>query len=266
LGRAAIENRRLGGWWEGKKPALVMLKQALPMSMAAQSSDANRPVKASPAVLMVGLLSGSPATYNMKMRSSNPFADDPLPEGVVRLAPAVDSLNPYAAPSCADGGPGNDPGVGLWRDGRHLVMHLDARFPPRCLTTNEPGTILRKETVNWCYPIDWGMRQLVVEYFISPTEKARIARVRGQGLMLAGVSLLLIILLMGVSLSSPRFGSIDSWLFFFFLLGGAILVGLSKAWRAGKHLEFVQARKSYLWLTGPNEAFLSSLPAWPGLN
>lgn len=199
--------------------------------------------------------------------SPNPFADDPLPDGVVRLQSAVDPLDPYAAPPSADEyRPPLDPGVGLWRDGKYLVMHLDAEFPPRCLATNEPGTIRRNQSVNWCYPIDWSTRNLKIEYSISPAEQQRIGRARRLSLIIAGVSLLCFISLTGISSDYLEMIGFERWKGLMYCgLGAAILGGVAQAWRAGKHLEFVRARKSYLWFTGPKEPFLNSLPVWPGL-
>jgi len=43
-------------------------------------------------------------------------------------------INPYASPQEAGGYEGRTPyGVGVWRDGRLLVMHKDAKLPPICI-------------------------------------------------------------------------------------------------------------------------------------
>ena len=198
--------------------------------------------------------------------SPNPFADDPLPEGVVRLRSAVDPLDPYAAPPSAEEyRPPVDPGVGLWRDGNYLVMHLDADFPARCLATNEPTSIRRQQSLSWCYPIDWNTRTLPLEYFISPAEQQRMKRTRRIGLLMAGVAAA--VLVGGWQLSAEEvelhWGRWRAILF-----GGLLVVlfgGLGKAWKPGLSLQFIRARKSYLWLSGPKSAFLNSLPTWPGL-
>lgn len=198
--------------------------------------------------------------------SPNPFADDPLPEGVVRLRSAVDPLDPYAAaPSAEEYHPPVDPGVGLWRDGNYLVMHLDADFPARCLATNEPTSIRRKQSLSWCYPIDWNTRTLPLEYFISPAEQQRMKRTRRIGLIVAGVVAVVMIVAWQIPAAAVglHLGRLRAILFGCLMV--AFFSSLGKVWKPGLSLQFVRARKSYLWLSGPKPAFLNSLPTWPGL-
>lgn len=198
--------------------------------------------------------------------SPNPFADEPLPAGVVRLQSAVNPLDPYAAPPSADEyRPPSDPGVGLWREGKYLVMHLNSGFPLRCLATNEPTDIRRTQTISWCYPIDWNTRSLKVEYFISPTELARRKRVRRIGLLVAGVVFLAAVALWQIP-AGATFLQFERWGPLAYIgLAVAFFGGAVKAWQPGVQLQFVRARKSYLWFSGPGAAFLDSLPIWPGL-
>jgi hypothetical protein len=78
------------------------------------------------------------------MTSPNPFADDPSPPEQVRLHSAADPLNPYAAPAGTDPARKSQPGIGMWRDGPLVVMHVRATFPDRCVFTNEPTESLRR--------------------------------------------------------------------------------------------------------------------------
>jgi hypothetical protein len=199
--------------------------------------------------------------------SPNPFADEPLPDHVVRLRSAADPLDPYAAPPSADEyRPPANPGVGLWRDGNYVVMHLDVEFPRRCLATNEPTASRRQQKLSWSYAIDWSSRTLKLEFGISPAEQQRMKLVRRRALVIAAVPVAVFIVLRLFPEMTIENMGLSGWTSpIYFGLAAAFFGAASHAWNPGITLQFVRARKSYLWLSGAKPAFLESLQIWPGL-
>ena len=199
------------------------------------------------------------------MTSPNPFADEPQPTNVVRLQSAADPLDPYAAPAGAEEYRRPvDPGVGVWRDGDFLVVHLDADFPRRCLLTNAPTNKRQWQTITWSYAIDWSQRHTSFTYGMSPAIWNRNRRVR-HAAAAAGMLAFLSLLVMGLvprdfNLLQGNYGAVV-------LIGlmAVIVIAILLCWHWGYPLRFVKARQSYLWLSGGGQAFLNSLPVWPGL-
>jgi hypothetical protein len=190
----------------------------------------------------------------------NPFADEPLPTKGPRLQ-STDPLNPYAAPATSEEyNPAPAPGIGMWRDGALLVMHIQAVFPNRCLITGEETTLHRWQGVRWYYPIDWSTRTLHVEYATSPAARRKIARGRIVSFLIAAAgALVLFTSVLGYETLLPLLGG---WGIFICIV--TIVAGLHYGLDAGRVLRFQRVRYPYLWLTGVQQPFLSTLPEWPG--
>lgn len=199
--------------------------------------------------------------------SPNPFADDPRTADAQRLQSAADPLNPYAAPVNAEALERPEV-VGVWRDGQLLVMHRRAPLPEVCIVTGQPTAQRHWQTMRWHQPVDWGQRALIVEYGILP-EVLRMER--GVPIIpLIGSVAAWIVTMVGCSLFASLQGLQGQEAEDVMTLGiviGSILTGLCflpviVKRRQSKRLTLVAVEKHYVWLSGPSEAFLRTLPPW----
>src|SRR5689334_15396307 len=111
------------------------------------------------------------------MSSQNPFADEPLPEHAVRLQSAADPLDPYAAPAgTAEYQTDRDPGVGMWRDGKWLVMHREAEFPLRCIFSNLEAETFGKQSITWAHLNDLRGQTVKLNYGLTFACRSRMRR------------------------------------------------------------------------------------------
>jgi hypothetical protein len=197
----------------------------------------------------------------------NPFADDPPPQHVTRLQSAADPLNPYAAPTSPESQERPEV-VGVWRDGPLLVMHRRAILPEVCVVTGEPTTHRHWETLHWRLPVDWGGRALIVEYGIQP----HIQRA-GRKFPLLSVAISAIVWIVSLAVASgyiyeSQLGIEESISAYqVAMLLSSILTGLCFlptiiTRRQKKCIELVNVERHYVWLRGPGEAFLQTLPPW----
>lgn len=205
----------------------------------------------------------------------------------------MSDVNPYAAPPEWDS---SDPDavamaelvdeygqtIGVWRSGRILVMHKQARLPDRCVKTNQPtGPDERwRHTFIWCH---WAVilgllvnlilvlilylifrKKATVEMGLirSRLSRRRRALLGGWMLILAGfVGFFLFLIPMFDSRSEPN-------PIYLFLLGASVITGIvGLVWAsigssivAPKHID-----KHYIRLKGVHPDYLAMLPEWPGL-
>lgn len=77
-----------------------------------------------------------------------------MPESNPFIVPS-NEVNPYAAPSAAShpiGAPATS--VGIWREGKTLVMHKQASLPDVCIKSNETTDGYRlKRKLSWHHPL-----------------------------------------------------------------------------------------------------------------
>ena len=197
------------------------------------------------------------------MSTPNPFADDPLPEHAVRLKSVADPLDPYAAPAgMAEYKTDRDPGVGMWRDGKWLVMHREAEFPPRCIFTNLEAETYGKQSISWAYLNDWRGQTVKLNYGLTMASRDRMRRMLAIVILVAVAAFAMIFLLVGVRVNADGPLAALGPLFLLCLL--VIGVSLKFAWNAVNPLNYVSSKKSYVWLSGAGMPFLNSLPPWPG--
>jgi hypothetical protein len=182
---------------------------------------------------------------------------------VPNRAPEIDP-NPYAPSAVAEPYDrreyeGDLPAeVGLWRDGRLVVMHVDARWPAICVKTGEPAVgshivkISRLDLASW-----WRREEIDIAVRLGPRWYWLVTRCRW---ILLGVGLLLLPATMSIVLV---------WRGFWFpleaiivaLLGKFILIAIGGS--LGDVVVLQKSRGSYLWLAGAREPFLAQLPPWP---
>jgi hypothetical protein len=190
--------------------------------------------------------------------SPNPFADEPLPENVVRLTSVADPLDPYAAP------PGlneyktdRDPGVGVWRDGKSVVMHYQAALPPRCIVTNDPTETFGKQSITWAHLNDLRGKTVRLNYGLSSAIYHRRRRTVIAAFVASVVALGPALLLL----------EDEFWMTAMVLLAlVSFVIALRIAWKAACPLTYVSSQQNYVWLAGASPAFLDSLPNWPGFH
>ena len=202
--------------------------------------------------------------------NSNPFADEPL-QPAQRLQSAADPLNPYAAPVAAE--PGKRPEVvGTWRDGSLLVMHRRATLPELCIVTGAPTKQRHWQTLRWHQPVDWENRALIVEFGIDP--QVLRANTKYPRIPMACAAVIWLTMLPGtiayIYVNRLHGAAAED------ALGSAMAVGIVltilsflptlifQQRRQWLHLAHVE--KHYVWLRGPSEAFLQTLPPWSDMN
>jgi hypothetical protein len=174
----------------------------------------------------------------------------------LRSEPAVE-LNPYASPSIAGGYEDHAAdAVGHWHDGKYLVLHPAAQFPPICIKTGQPATRFVPWRLAWSYPIDWKSRQLPLHVPFCETGYRQHRRRR-----IFGICCLLISLVPSVALQLLLMREIPRG-----MIAVAVLVlvcGLT-LWAVSRFepLRFIRVRGQYLWLSGADARFLEQLPPW----
>lgn len=194
--------------------------------------------------------------------TSNPFADEPLPVGRMRLQSAAHPLDPYAAPAGeAEYFESLGPGVGLWRQEHEIVMHRQAAFPPRCVLTNAPNEELVPRRLAWGHPFDIGLtQQLMVPYAISP----RAAEGLGYFQVLAISIAIAALAGLGFLVNAFLQNIIAVYLIIPIGLLLLVFIGCCKiAFDAKRPLKIVARGGEYLWIIGAGPEFLRSLPRWP---
>lgn len=143
-------------------------------------------------------------------------------------------------------------------------MHLEAKFPNRCVATNSAAATRRKQPV--AYVEGWNpfARVLKVEYSISKKGEEWRTRNRTLGIMLV---VLIAIVLVAVTLTMGGLGpQTDLLIWAYFLSGLIAVVALALIAHPGNQLKFARFQRQYLWLKGAGPEFLNSLPEWPGFS
>jgi len=169
------------------------------------------------------------------------------------LKPTADP-NPYASPAGARGyDPEQDRGVGVWCDGKLLVIHPQATLPPICIDTGQPATHWFTFDLTWYYPIDWSHRHLKLSVPLCE------ASYRCWRPTYWSTALFLVPLLIW-AVTAPFFGR-DAFSLIGLTFCGFLLWAVGQAlWR--KRLRFERVRSGYLWLAGASPEFLRQLPPW----
>jgi hypothetical protein len=195
------------------------------------------------------------------MTGSNPFADQPLP-AAERLHSAADPLNPYAAPAgIEEYHPELGPGVGIWRNGKLVVIHQSLDFPERCIWTNEPSE--RRFTQQFTFSSMLGLRNWSIPfaYSFSPVSRNKVVWDFLSGGLLTTASFLMLVMLFALDENGILQVAWLSPLFFI-----TLAFGFGIMWRQLQSpLSLTHQEQAYFCLRGAKEPFLRSLPNWPGL-
>lgn len=193
--------------------------------------------------------------------------------------------NPYAPPKeyvFADNHPqagspfepGTEP-VGLWRQGRLLVMDKSARLPDRCVKSNEPATRRLRRNLYWHHPAIYLTILLhLLIYILLALILRKTATIyvglsdryfakRRRAMLIGWVLAVLSIALIGIGIGNvePGAGPVPAVLIVsgVFLFLGALLYGLI----GSRMVVAKRISDRYVWLKGVHPEFLADLPPWP---
>jgi hypothetical protein len=189
----------------------------------------------------------------------NPFADsNPSGTPVTR---DEGTANPYASPREVSD-PAAPP-IGLWRDGKLLVVHRDAAFPPFCIRTNEPAQPGFRCNLTWSYPIDLWHRHLKLDVALceSCIQRYRRTRIVGWALICATMIILFMTIILTITGRNDVNLSILAVPPCLFLL----VFGIHFAGRPGVVLKIKRAQVPYYWISGAHPDFVARFSNWTAL-
>jgi hypothetical protein len=171
-------------------------------------------------------------------------------------------VNPYAPSAVVD--PQAElaqAGVGVWRDGKLLVMHRDAVLPDICLKSGQPATRRFKQTLA-CRDRKPFSRAKTLTLQVPLSDRQFFLAGVGSWLLACGVVALYGMLGVTVALAAGR---LDPPYAGYLIV--AVLLVLGVVLTTGGFLREVvhvhRWRGDYLWLSGPGSRFLEQLPDWP---
>jgi hypothetical protein len=169
--------------------------------------------------------------------------------------------NPYAPSAVVD--PRlelAEAGVGVWRDGKLIVLHRQAMLPAICVKTGVPATDWLEQTFNGHdHLFSFQTRRFNVRVPLSSRRHWMTTRLRWW-LLSAGIAILF-----GIPALVLNVGNLPEPVQVFTIFGG---MGLATPLLIyGEFLgDPVQARRfkgDYIWLSGADERFLVHPPPWP---
>ena len=177
------------------------------------------------------------------------------------------------------GGVGVDgkPLMGIWRDGKKLVMTKSAELPNVCVKTNRPADGWLRRKMYWHHPALYILAASPIIYIIVAMivqQKADIRvglsaeRIRRRRWVMA-VSWLVALAGIGLSIAGIRLadaGPRPDNVAPFLMLGGvlvaiiAAIVGVTLA----RIVRPERITKDYVWMSGVHPEYLASFPDFPG--
>jgi hypothetical protein len=169
-------------------------------------------------------------------------------------------VNPYASPTIPGGyDSSGHPGIGVWRDGSHLVFHKQSILPPICIETGQPAYKYRSFELNWTYPIDlWTRRLNLLLPLCRDSYRTYWRRKMAENLSIALPFAIAVALVVANGEEVP--------LAAIWTIGGTFLVGSTvwglMRWMYANPVKFVRKRESYFWVSGVDPRFLAQLPEW----
>jgi hypothetical protein len=193
---------------------------------------------------------------------------------------AMSEVNPYAPPQhdvvleaiLAE------PGGGIWREGKLLVMHKNAVLPDRCVKCNQPAYGRLKRSLSYHHPALYLLIlasiwiYIIVALIVRHTAKIEIGlceRHRSKRRRAIAMSWLLVVggiaaIIAGIGLGDNR--GATPWIALTLLLGGVIafLVGLIYTAFVVPPVAPHKIDKEYVWLKKVGPDFLATFPPITG--
>jgi hypothetical protein len=173
----------------------------------------------------------------------------------------TDKLNPYAAPTVPDPLVQFAPmGVGVWRDGDHIVMHKDATLPSLCVRTGKPTRHRVAVEAPWLhrsFKFYITSRRLVVPLAERWRRNAVWCR---QNMLLWTFGLFFGAFAIAGTLHNTFAWNLEVPTV---LCAAAVFMALTIwACMVGDPLSFERSEGHYVWLRGADKRFLEHLPEW----
>ncbi|MBI5779421.1 MAG: hypothetical protein HZA49_08190 [Planctomycetes bacterium] len=154
----------------------------------------------------------------------------------------------------------------IWKSGKLLVMHVDAKLPDRCIKTNQPANGSRKTaTLNWHPPVFYALillnliiyaivaivvnRKATIEFGVSNEVVKKHVLIKTIGWVI--LSLGVIVFVWGLAVMSP----------FAFLGLLTVIIGLIPITLA-KFVSAAKIQDDYVWVKGVSHDYLNDLPEW----
>jgi hypothetical protein len=169
------------------------------------------------------------------------------------------------------GGP-NSKTVGVWRDGKLLVMHRNAELPGRCVKSNQPAEGWLRRKLTWHNPLLYLLIfisllvYIIVALIVQKKADIRIgltqARLSRRRISIA-VGWLSFLGGIGICIAG---GVIGEDLFLIFLILGLVTSfgGAIYGLMASRMVSATKITDEYVWLQGIHPDYLDQLPTWYG--
>ncbi len=162
---------------------------------------------------------------------------------------------------------------GLWRSGKKLVCSSNARFPGRCVKTNQPTDNRVPMKLNYCPPWAYILFGALIAMFLTRKMQAEVGmeqrwvtRRMIHALVGLGVALLGG-LCIGIGIATSGQGDVGPVGAVFLLLGMFFSIGgIFYSLLGGRAITvaYIDDMKQHAWLKGAHPDFLASLPQWGG--
>lgn len=193
---------------------------------------------------------------------------------------AMSDVNPYAPPQhdVVLEAMLAEPGGGIWREGKILVMHKNAVLPDRCVKCNQPAHGRLKRSLSYHHPALYLLIlasiwiYIIVALIVRHTAKIEIGLCeRHRSKRRRAIAMSWLVVLGGIA--AIIFGAILSdrpgptpWFVLTLLLGGifAFLVGLIYAAFVVPPVAPHKIDKEYVWLKKVDSDFLATFPPITG--
>ncbi len=174
-------------------------------------------------------------------------------------------------------GPDGSPIVGIWKDGKRLVMSKTAELPMVCVKTNRPADAWLRRKLYWHHPLLFALAvspliYVIVALIVRQKADIRVGlcaeRLKRRRWIMAGAWLAAFggigLMVLGINLAGqgPRADDVAP-----FFIPAGIVVAVASA-IVGITLTRVvkpeRITREYVWISGVHPEFLASFPDFPG--
>jgi hypothetical protein len=168
-------------------------------------------------------------------------------------------------------------GFGVWRSGKHLVLHREARLPDRCIKTNQPAHGKRlKLTLVWHPDINgevhgfshlyfmlfkgvFTRKKVKLEFGVSADFLAQRRSLTGTAWTAGIFGLVMLCVPYGAFMPSLA-DSVSPIVFGVALL--LVTIGIICGVQVGGLVRVAYFKHNFVWIEGASPAYLASLPVW----